>query len=141
MQQTISFVTLGVRDLARSRAFYGALGWKESSGSEAAVAFYQMGCVALALFGREDLAADAGVPADGTGFSGITLAHNVDSESKVNSALAEAVAAGGTLVLPGQKAPWGGYRGYFSDPDGYLWEICFNPYFSLDEQGFVRLPE
>ncbi|MBL8451076.1 MAG: VOC family protein [Dechloromonas sp.] len=141
MRQTISFVTLGVADLERSRNFYHALGWRESSGSQAAVAFFPAGSVAFALFGREALAEDVGVPANGKGFAGFTLAHNVASEEAVDATLAEAVAAGGTLVRAGERAPWGGFRGYFADPDGFLWEVCFNPFFHLDANGFVHLPE
>ncbi|MBN8441352.1 MAG: VOC family protein [Thauera sp.] len=141
MKQTISFITLGVRDLARSRRFYRTLGWRESSSSQAEVAFFQAGSVAFALFGREALADDASVEAAGTGFPGFTLAHNVGSEGEVASTLQEAVAAGGRLVLPGQKAPWGGFRGYFADPDGFLWEVCFNPFVPLDAEGGVQLPQ
>ena len=141
MKQAISFVTLGVGDLARSRAFYRALGWRESSGSQAEVAFYQAGSVAFALFARASLAEDANVPPHGSGFPGFPLAHNVPSEAAVDATLREAVAAGGRLVRAGERAPWGGYRGYFADPDGFLWEACFNPFFPLDENGFVRLPE
>jgi catechol 2,3-dioxygenase-like lactoylglutathione lyase family enzyme len=140
MKQTISFVTLGVEDLERSRRFYRALGWRESSGSQEAVAFFQAGTLAFALFGREPLADDAGVSPVGSGFRGFTLAHNVGSEAEVDATLQEAVAAGGTLVRAGEKAPWGGFRGYFADPDGFLWEVCFNPFFPLDEQGHVQLP-
>ena len=140
MRQTISFITLGVRDLARSRRFYQALGWRESSGSQAAVAFYQVGSVAFALFGRDDLADDATVSPQGSGFPGFTLAHNVATEASVDTTLAEAVAAGATLVRYGEKAPWGGFRGYFADPDGFLWEVCYNPFFPLDADGFVQLP-
>jgi catechol 2,3-dioxygenase-like lactoylglutathione lyase family enzyme len=140
MKQTISFITLGVRDLVKSRAFYRAMGWRESSGSQAEVAFFQAGSVAFALFGRESLAEDAQVVAAGDGFPGFTLAHNVVSEAAVISTLNEAVAAGGRLVRVGEKADWGGFRGYFSDPDGFLWEVCFNPFFPLDENGFVQLP-
>lgn len=141
MKQTISFVTLGVGDLARSRKFYAALGWKESSGSNADIAFFQAGSVAFALFQREALAEDANVAAQGSGFSAFTLAHNVDSEAVVLSTLAEAVAAGATLVRPADKVFWGGFRGYFADPDGFLWEVCWNPFFALDSQGHVQLPE
>lgn len=141
MKQALSFVTLGVADLARSRRFYQALGWRESSGSQAEVAFFQVGSLAFALFGRAALAEDAGVSAVGSGFPAFTLAHNVASEAEVDATLAEAVAAGGKLVLAGERAPWGGFRGYFADPDGFLWEVCFNPFFPLDEQGFVHLPE
>jgi len=140
MKQAISFITLGVSDLARSRAFYRALGWRESAGSQAEVAFYQAGSVAFALFARDALAEDAGVPAAGSGFPAFTLAHNVAAEDDVAATLAEAVAAGGRLVRAGEPAPWGGFRGYFADPDGFLWEVCFNPFFPLDEDGFVRLP-
>jgi len=141
MKQTISFITLGVRDLARSRRFYRDLGWRESSSSQTEVAFFQAGSVAFALFGREALADDASVGAAGTGFAGFTLAHNVGSEGEVASTLQEAVAAGGRLVLAGQKAPWGGFRGYFADPDGFLWEVCFNPFVPLDADGGVQLPQ
>lgn len=140
MRQTISFITLGVRDLARSRAFYRALGWQESSGSQASVAFFQAGSVAFALFGRESLAEDAHVSPEGAGFSGVTLAHNVASEAEVMATIDEAVAAGGRQVRAGEKASWGGFRGYFADPDGFLWEVCFNPFFPLDADGFVQLP-
>lgn len=140
MKQAIGFITLGVENLERSRGFYHALGWRESSGSQASVAFFQAGSVAFALFGREALAEDAGVPATGNGFPGFSLAHNVGSEAAVDATLQEAVTAGGRLVLPGEKAPWGGFRGYFADPDGFLWEVCFNPFFPLDENGFVQLP-
>ena len=140
MKQAISFVTLGVSDLARSRQFYAALGWKESSSSNADIAFFQAGSVAFALFQREALAEDANVAAQGSGFSGFTLAHNVESEDAVVSTLAEAVAAGATLVRPADKVFWGGFRGYFADPDGFLWEVCWNPFVTLDSEGHVQLP-
>lgn len=140
MRQTISFITLGVADLARSRAFYRALGWQESAGSQESVAFYQAGSVAFALFGRAALAEDAAVAPVGSGFPGFTLAHNVPSEEAVVATLAEAVAAGGRLVRPANKVFWGGFRGYFADPDGFLWEVCYNPFYPLDENGFVLLP-
>ena len=141
MQQTISFITLGVGDLERSREFYGALGWKESSGSNPDIAFFQAGTVAFALFRRDALAEDANVAVQGNGFCGFTLAHNVDSEDAVRTTLAEAVAAGATLVRAADKVFWGGYRGYFADPDGFLWEVCWNPFFPLTPEGHVQLPE
>lgn len=141
MKQTISFITLGVRDLARSRQFYQSLGWKESSGSQAEVAFFSAGSVNFALFGRESLAEDANVPAAGSGFPGFSLAHNVESEEAAVALLNEAVAAGATLLRPAEKVFWGGFRGYFADPDGFMWEVCYNPFFPLDEEGFVHLPE
>ena len=140
MKQTISFITLGVSDLERSRRFYAALGWRESSSSQPAVAFFRAGSVSFALFGRNDLADDAKVASAGSGFPGFTLAHTVASEAEVDALIDEAVAAGGSRVLAGEKAPWGGFRGYFADPDGFLWEVCYNPFFPLDENGFVQLP-
>lgn len=140
MRQTLSFVTLGVADLARSRAFYHALGWQESASSQVAIAFFRAGGIVFALFQREALAEDANVAAAGSGFPGFTLAHNVDSEAAVIDTLAEAVAAGATLARPGEKVFWGGFRGYFADPDGFLWEICYNPFFPLDAEGRVQLP-
>ena len=141
MKQTISFITLGVSDLDRSRRFYKALGWTESSGSQAEVAFFQVGSIAFALFSREALADDANVSPEGSGFPGFAMAHNVTSEADVEATLLEAVSVGGRLVRPPEKAPWGGFRGYFADPDGFLWEVCYNPFFPLDEQGFVQLPK
>ena len=139
MKQSISFITLGVRDVQRSRAFYQALGWQESPGSKAEIAFFDAGGVAFALFQRAALAEDAQVPGAGSGFAGFTLAHNVASEEAVLATLAEAVSAGATLVRPGERVFWGGFRGYFADPDGFLWEICHNPFFPLDERGHVQL--
>lgn len=140
MKQTISFITLGVTDLARSRAFYKALGWQESSASQEGIAFYQAGSVAFALFQRDALAEDANVPSTGNGFAAFTLAHNVESEAAVLSLLDEAVAAGAKLVRPADKVFWGGFRGYFADPDGFLWEACYNPFVALDDDGFIALP-
>ena len=140
MKQTISFITLGVTDLAHSRAFYAALGWRESSGSQPAVAFYSAGSVAFALYERAALAEDAGVAPAGSGFSGFTLAHNVASADEVIATLDAAVSAGARRVRTPETAPWGGFRGYFADPDGFLWEVCWNPYFPLDADGFVQLP-
>lgn len=140
MQQTISFITLGVADLARSRAFYRALGWRESAASQEGIAFFQAGSVAFALFPREALAEDADVTAAGSGFRGFTLAHNVASEAAVLALLDEAVAAGAKLVRPADKVFWGGFRGYFADPDGFLWEVCYNPFVTLDADGFIHLP-
>jgi hypothetical protein len=141
MKQTISFVTLGVADLDRSRRFYRALGWQESSGSQEQVAFFQVGNIGFALFGRESLADDANLSSEGSGFTGFSLAHNVASEIEVDTTLLEAVSAGGKLVRSGEKAAWGGFRGYFADPDGFLWEVCFNPFFPLDQHGFIQLPK
>ena len=140
MRQTISFITLGVGDLAVSRAFYAALGWRESSGSQPEIAFFNAGSVVFGLFQRAALAADANVSPAGSGFSGFTLAHNVASQEEVDRLLGEAAALGASVVQPAGKVVWGGYRGYFADPDGFLWEVCWNPFFPLDAAGNVCLP-
>jgi hypothetical protein len=141
MRQTLSVVTLGVQDLARSRKFYRALGWRESSASQEEIAFFQAGSLVFGLFQRAALAEDAGVSAAGSGFPGFTLAHNVESEAAVTRTIEEALAAGASLVRTADKVFWGGFRGYFADPDGFLWEVCWNPFFPLDEHGHVQLPE
>lgn len=129
MKPRISMITLGVRDLARSIEFYQrGLGLPRME-SPPEVAFFTLNGTWLGLFGREALAEDAGVPAAGSGFSGVTLAHNVDSEAAVDALMESAVAAGATLVKAPQKVFWGGYSGYFADPDGHLWEIAHNPLF------------
>jgi catechol 2,3-dioxygenase-like lactoylglutathione lyase family enzyme len=133
MKPKIGLVTLGVRDLARSVAFYrDGLGWPAPNykpGDE--VAFFPLEGTWLGLFGRADLAKDAGVSAEGSGFSGITLAHNEPSKAEVDQAFAEALAAGATSVTAPEDVFWGGYRGYFADPDGHLWEIAWNPQMDL----------
>lgn len=141
MEPRLSIVTLGVGDVARARRFYEALGFQASSASNENIAFFDAGGVAFALFARCALAKDATVEDSSPGFSGITLAHNVSSEAEADAVLAEAVAAGGKLVKPGQKAFWGGYSGYFTDPDGHLWEVAHNPFFPLDAKGRVKLPK
>ena len=140
MEPRLSFVTLGVADIARARAFYDKLGFRASSASNPDVVFYEAGGVVLALFGRSALAEDAKVQDSAPGFSGVAIAHNVRSEAEVDAVLDEAVAAGAKLIKPGQKAFWGGYSGYFADPDGHLWEVAFNPFFPLDDAGRVQLP-
>jgi predicted lactoylglutathione lyase len=136
----LSFVTLGVANVGKSRKFYEALGLRASAASQEEVAFFDLGGIVLSLFGGEALAKDAGVPVSGPGFSGIALAHNVNGEVEVDQLLAEAVRAGARLVKPGQKAFWGGYSGYFADPDGHLWEVAYNPFMPLDANGRVTLP-
>lgn len=141
MEPRISFITLGVADVTRARKFYEALGLKASSASQDGVAFFNLGGVVLSLFGRDALADDAGVPRGETAFSGVSLAHNVNSEAEVDRVLQEAVAAGAKLLKSGQATFWGGYSGYFADPDGHLWEVAFNPFMPLDAEGRVTIPE
>lgn len=143
MEPRISLVTLGVQDVARSRAFYERLGWRAAASSNEQVAFFDLGGVVLSVFGRQALAEDAGASAEAraaTGFSGVALAHNVRDRAAVDGALAEAKAAGATIVKPAVETFWGGYAGYFADPDGHLWEIAHNPFWTLDEHGRVKLP-
>jgi catechol 2,3-dioxygenase-like lactoylglutathione lyase family enzyme len=129
MKPRISMITLGVSNLEESVRFYEqGLGLPRMD-SPPAVAFFTLNGSWLGLYRRESLAEDAGVSADGTGFAGFTIAHNLDSESAVDELLEQAVAAGATLVKPAQKVVWGGYSGYFADPDGYLWEVAHNPLF------------
>jgi len=129
MKPRISMITLGVRDLAASVAFYAqGLGLPRME-SPPEVAFFTLDGTWLGLYGRQALAEDATVPAEGSGFAGVTLAHNVATEAEVDALLKQAVAAGGTLVKPGQRVFWGGYSGYFADPDGHLWEVAHNPHF------------
>jgi len=139
MEPRLSLVTLGVRDVARARAFYEALGFKASRGSEESVTFFAAGGVVLALYGRAALAEDATVADSAPGFSGVALAHNARSEADVDTVLAEAVTAGGKLIKAAGKAFWGGYSGYFADLDGHLWEVAYNPYFRLGADGRVEL--
>jgi uncharacterized protein len=129
MEARISFVTLGVTDLERSIRFYEeGLGLPRLT-SPPTVAFFEMGRTWLALYPRHLLAADAGVPPEGSGFSGVTLAHNVRSAAEADRLLQDAAAAGGRVVKPAHAAEWGGYAGYFADPDGFLWEVAWNPRF------------
>jgi uncharacterized protein len=141
MEPRISLITLGVADVARARAFYEALGWTASSASQPEVAFFQANGLALALWGRQALAEDAGVADGPRGFSGVALAYNGRSKQEVDAVHASAVAAGATPLKPPQDTPWGGYVGYFADPDGHLWEVAWNPSFPLDERGNLSLPD
>lgn len=129
MEPRLSFVTLGVSDLERSVRFYADVLRLPQLPTPPSVAFFELGRTWLSLYPRDLLAADAGVPADGSGFAGFTLAHNVRSAAEVDALLAEVAARGGRIVKPGQRADWGGYTGYFADPDGFLWEVAWNPHF------------
>ena len=141
MEQRLSLVTLGVSDLARSRDFYERLGWRRSLKKAEGVVFFQLGGMALALWPRGELAKDAAVPADGTGLCGISLALNVRNPEKVDDVLREAQAAGAKILRPTQKAFWGGRHGYFADPDGFPWEVAWNPGFAMAPDGSILLPD
>ena len=140
MEPRLSLVTLGVADVARARAFYEALGWRASEAGGDGVAFFQANGLALALYGRAALAEDAGVEDRPGGFAAIALAHNVRSRAAVDGVLDTARAAGARIIRPARDAAWGGYSGYFADPDGHLWEVAWNPHFPLDASGNLRLP-
>jgi hypothetical protein len=138
--QRVTLITLGVADLDRARAFYAALGWTpaEATGS---VVFYQMNGFVLDLFGLSDLAADQGRPDAALGTGAMTLAQNFATEAEVDAAYTAALAAGATPLKAPQKVFWGGYSGYFADPDGHVWELAMNPFWPLAPDGSLTLPE
>lgn len=139
MEQRMSLVTLGVADLRRARQFYeGGLGWKPGFATDDVV-FYETGGPIIALWSRRDLAADARIDDDESTFGGLALAHNVRSRDEVETVLAEAAAAGAAILKSAEDTPWGGYSGYFADPDGHLWEVAFNPAWTIGEDGSVRM--
>jgi predicted lactoylglutathione lyase len=142
MDQRLSLITLGVSDLDRSRRFYEQLGWQGREVEQ--TVFFQAGCMVLTLWSREKLALDAGigqVNGHSGGFSGVVLAHNVRSEGEVTEVITAAVKAGGRVTRPAQATFYGGYAGYFSDPDGHLWEVAYNPGFALGGDGSLTLPD
>ncbi|MCB0864246.1 MAG: VOC family protein [Solirubrobacterales bacterium] len=139
MEQRLSLVTLGVADLERAVAFYAALGWEPGNDVAAQdVAFFQGPGMIVALWHRDELAADSAV-ADGGGWGGITLAHNVRSPEEVDAVLAEAERAGATIGRTGAATEWGGYSGIFIDPDGHPWEVAHNPFWTMGEDGGISL--
>ncbi|WP_395540535.1 VOC family protein [Neotabrizicola sp. sgz301269] len=138
--QRVTLITLGVADLAASRAFYARLGWAEHGQSQEGVAFFQLNGAALALFGVSDLAADQGCPGAALGTGAITLAQNFASEAEVDAAYQAALAAGGTPLKAPEKVFWGGYSGYWADPDGHVWEVAMNPFWPLADDGSLTLP-
>ena len=137
----VSIVTLGVADVARASAFYAALGWERASASQEEIAWFRTADTNVGLFGYDALAKDAGLPAEPRArFGGITLAINVESEEAVDAALATAEAVGGTIIKAAARAEWGGYSGYFADPDGHPWEVAYNPHFPINSDGRVAIP-
>jgi catechol 2,3-dioxygenase-like lactoylglutathione lyase family enzyme len=139
MKQHLHIITLGVNDLEVSKKFYTeTLGWKISRPQEG-IAFFQAGGVVLALFPREDLAKDALVSVEGSGISRIALAHNARSEAEVDEIIRDLQSKGVKIIKEPQKVFWGGYSSYFADPDDYLWEVAYNPFFPFDENGNLKL--
>ena len=140
MNQHLHLVTLGVNDLDRSRKFYTEiLGWKPASNSSDEVVFFQAGGVIFGLYPREKLAEDALTSPEGGGFAGVTLAYNTGSEGEVDEIIRDLEAKGVQIAKQPQKVFWGGYSSYFVDPDGFHWEVAYNPYFPFDENGNLRL--
>jgi predicted lactoylglutathione lyase len=141
MDQRVSLVTLGVDDLVRAKSFYEALGWRGQEVER--TVFFQAVGLALVLWGRDNLAEDAGMaPGERTrDFDGLALAQNVRARSEVDAIIAAAERAGGIVTRPPQETSYGGYAGYFTDPDGHLWEIAHNPGFALADDGSLTLPD
>jgi catechol 2,3-dioxygenase-like lactoylglutathione lyase family enzyme len=137
MEQRLSLVTLGVRDLARAQAFYRSLGWHGTS-PDGEVVFFQAGGMVVALWGRDLLAEDSAVE-DGGGWGGVTLAYNTRSPEEVDAVLAEAAAGGGRIARAGAPTAWGGYSGVFVDPEGHPWEVAHNPGWRIADDGSVHL--
>ena len=135
MEQRVSVITLGVRDIARARAFYEALGWTACTPPDSPVCAFDLNGMTLGLYGWDALAEEAKIPADGGRFLGAALAYNVREKSEVAPVLAAAVAAGGTLMKAAEDVFWGGHSGYFADPDGHLWEVAWNPHAPLGPNG------
>lgn len=138
--QRVTLITLGVDDLTRSKAFYAALGWSPTA-DEGAVVFYQINGMVLGLFGRAALAEDQGRPGTPLGTGAITLAQNFTTNAEVDAAYQTALKAGATGLKAPQKVFWGGYSGYYADPDGHVWEVAQNPFWTLKADGSLTLPE
>lgn len=141
MTPRINLVTLGITDMERSRSFYERLGFAASKTSNPSVTFFDANGIVLGLFGHDALADDAHVPhSNAPDFRGVSLAWNAESEAAVDAIMDHAKSIGARIVKPPQKVFWGGYSGYFADPDGHLWEVAYNPFFPLDAEGRIRLP-
>ncbi|WP_108663155.1 VOC family protein [Acuticoccus kandeliae] len=139
--QRVTLITLGVEDMARARAFYGALGWVEVPGETDSVVFYRMAGSALALFGKADLAQDQGRLDAALGTGAVTLAQNFPDAAAVDAAFEAALAAGARPLKRPEKVFWGGYSGYYEDPDGHVWEVAHNPFWHLDADGALTIPQ
>ena len=138
--QRVTLITLGVKDLTASRSFYKSLGWEESQRSQETVAFFQINGMVLGLFGLADLAKDQGREDAPLGVGAMTLAQNFESEGEVDLAFAKAIECGATELKAPEKVFWGGYSGYYADPDGHVWEVAHNPFWPLNADGSLTLP-
>jgi uncharacterized protein len=142
VEPRVSLITLGVSDLRRAVKFYReVLGWETAFSEGDPIAFFQLNGLVLGLYGRQALAEDASVNARGTGFRGVTLAHNVRSRRAVMAIFDRLRKKGATIVKSPRATDWGGFSGYFADPDGHLWEVAHNPGWKLDRHGSVVLPK
>jgi uncharacterized protein len=141
VESRISIITLGVADLDRSRSFYERLGWPRCMTKADGIAFFRAGGMVLALYPRHELAKDADLSDDGKGFARFTLAYNTRTREEVDSVLAEAEAVGAKILKPAKDAFWGGYSGYFADPDGFAWEVAWNPAFEIAQDGSMLVPD
>lgn len=139
--QRVTLITLGVVDLDRSKAFYGAMGWIPTSEVEGQVVFYQLNGMALGFFGLEPLAKDQGRPDAALGTGAITLAQNFSTEAEVDAAFKLAIKSGAQQLKAPEKVFWGGYSGYYADPDGHVWEVAMNPFWALDDDGALTLTQ
>ena len=140
MKPRLNIVTLGVKDLKASRAFYkNALGWEPAAGSDENIVFFNHGGIALALYPIDKLAEDAEIPAERSGFSGVTLAINQDSKEAVTSTFNQAIENGAKILVKPRDTFWGGYDAYFADPDGHAWEIAWAPFWEFDKQGSLKM--
>ncbi|HPF50145.1 MAG TPA: VOC family protein [Draconibacterium sp.] len=140
MKPRLNIVTLGVKDLNESKKFYSeALNWQPAGPGDDNIVFYNQLGIILALYPTEKLAEDAGLPAERNGFSGVTLAINLDSINAVDNLVAKVKTAGGKILIQPRETFWGGYDAYFADPDGHSWEIAWAPFWEYDEQGSLKL--
>ena len=139
--QRVTLITLGVADLERSKAFYAAQGWEVTREMPGSVVFYQLHGCALGLFGLDPLAAEQGRDRAELGTGAMTLARNVESRAEVDAEYARAIAAGARAITPPFETDWGGYSSYHADPDGHVWEIAHNPFWPLEADGSLILPE
>jgi len=138
MEQRLSIITLGVSNIAKLTEFYeNVFGWRKLPTSNERITFFELNGLLLGLYGRAELAEDAGVPATGQGFEGLSLAYNTRTKEEVDALVATLEAKGARVVKRPKEVFWGGYSSYIADPDGHLWEIAFNPYLQLDKQGNV----
>lgn len=139
--QRVTLITLGVADLDRSKMFYATLGWTPTSEMPGSVVFYQMNGLALGLFGLEPLAKDQGRSEAKLGTGAMTLAQNFETEADVDATYALALTAGATALKAPEKVFWGGYSGYYADPDGHVWELAMNPFWELNADGSLTIPD